>query len=232
MLPPARNKADLIRARLMLIRQLKACGGVWSDGRTIYRGAELETLIRQTALSLVDLRAGTRQRRTMDLMVNNVIKSGVLKRAPDESHADWFARLVKTSGPRPMDPGSRDRGIFARRMLRRHFPDRLADLALDIRHSEKERGFVVAAQESRPMMLKRAAHIFLPGFQKPFILPAGTRVSLSGGHYYALVSGQAMILTQGEITRVRKRHLRPNGKLARAAEAINATLREAGLINT
>ncbi|KKN86243.1 hypothetical protein LCGC14_0271120 [marine sediment metagenome] len=148
--------AHLYAARLLL-RQLRSCGEVWSDGRTVYRGAELNTYRVATLDRIVSLKErNPDKRRTpkMERMTRNLsLGQSFLGKQKDENTAEWLSRLLTDYGT-TMDIGGRQRSLTARRLLRKNFPSHAAALDRHARYDAKEWSYVLRSHTRHSWVLK------------------------------------------------------------------------------
>lgn len=148
--------AHLYAARLLL-RQLRACNDVWSDGRTVYRGAEL----RAYRTEVLDRIAGLKERNPvkrrapkMGRMCKNLsLGKSFLSPKTDENTADWLSRLLKDYGG-SNDIGGKERSLTARRLLRKNYPKHAAALDPLVRFDDQEWGYVLQSFGRHRWVLK------------------------------------------------------------------------------
>ena len=141
-----------VALRLML-KQIRSCNGVWSNGTEIFQGQRLVDLRRNATQRLINMRTDERKPQ-MERMARNVLRgASYLGQQKDESTDDFLVRVIeKYTGSD--DTGSRERKLVALRILRRQFSDRLADLPLHLSVNAQELPFVVKSLNSKGMVLR------------------------------------------------------------------------------
>ncbi len=151
------RQAHLHAARLLL-RQLRNCGGVWSDGRVGYRGVALDELRASTLNRIIDLKQRNPEKRRAPKMArmtkNFCMARAFLGQAEDETVADWLSRLLRDySGTK--DIGGLERSVVARRLLRKQFTKRARELATQHRYPDQEWAHVRKSRDRFNWALKQ-----------------------------------------------------------------------------
>jgi hypothetical protein len=157
-------RRDRIRALQMLLRQLRTCGGAWSDGQRIHRGADLAELRSRTSDRIVAIRSGMTTPQDA-LAWHNFAALQRLKRRAGEPTPPLAGQLAQSilAGAAARDPGGRDRCRIARRALRRLDPQAFAALPREARHSQMEMRFIEAAEVFRDAETDDVTVLFDPG---------------------------------------------------------------------
>ena len=137
--------AHLYAARLLL-RQLRTCGDVWSDGRTVYRGQELLAYRTQVMDRIVTLKERNPDKRRAPKMArtakNLSLGKSFLGPKAGENTAEWLSRLLRDYGG-SMDISGKERSLSARRLLRKNFPEDAAALTPLVRYDDQEWSYVL-----------------------------------------------------------------------------------------
>jgi len=148
--------AHLYAARLLL-RQLRSCGDVWSDGRNVYRGAELaryRTEVLDRIVSLKERNPEMRRAPKMARMTKNLsLGKSFLGREAGEYTAEWLSRLLRDYGG-STDIGGKERSLTARRLLRKNYPEQAASLDPQVRFEDQEWSYVLKSYGRHRWVLK------------------------------------------------------------------------------
>ncbi len=150
------RRSHLLAASILL-RQLRDCGGVWSDGRTVYRGDELAALRGSTLNRIIHLKERDFEKRREPKMArmskNFTSARAFLGQANDETISAWITRILRDySGTK--DIGGLERSLVARRLLRKNYPVSARQLDPLHRYSDKEWSYVRNSREHFAWALK------------------------------------------------------------------------------
>lgn len=156
--------SERIRALQILLRQLRTCGGAWSDGQRIHRGADLDRLRSETADRLIAIRSGDRAPKDA-LAWRSLVALERMKRRAGTAGGPLEERLADfiLTGAAARDPGSENRCRIARRALRRIDREAFAALPRSARHSQMEMRFIEAAEVFRDAETDDVTVLFDPG---------------------------------------------------------------------
>ena len=189
-----------IALRLML-RQIRTCGGTWSNGHDVFSGARLDELRVNSVHRLINLRSEMKEP-DMGRMTRNMMRApGDLgfKNIPDGVSLDDFLLRILDRHTRSDDTGTRERRLVATRFLRARHPDHYNNLPLRIRCTAKELSFVVAAMNAKEMVLTRD-HKDSSGV----IFPQGSEVSVDSDGNIRAHCGSHKSCTTIHIANIRK----------------------------
>ncbi|MCW3784437.1 hypothetical protein [Defluviimonas salinarum] len=149
----AKRRDSKITALRMLLRQLRQSDGSWSDGKRIWRGQDLDTLRRDVLHQIVQARMSIPTPQDahhwknlaahLHLMARSAVRDG--KKAPQL--AEQLVAILQHRNSH-----------FLPRVLRRHFPESYASLALEDRTSPKEYDHIIAAWSRKDHVLKARFH--------------------------------------------------------------------------
>ena len=177
--------AHLYAARLLL-RQLRSCGDVWSDGRTVYRGADLQAYRVEVLDRIVSLKERNSEKRRapkMGRLTKNLsLGKSFLGKHKDECTADWLSRLLRDYGS-SNDIGGKERSLTARRLLRKNFPEHASKLDPLVRYEDLEWTYLLRAYQRHDWVLKESVD-----FSDGMSLQAGVEVSPSNRGFLVTLS--------------------------------------------
>ena len=184
--------AHLYAARLLL-RQLRACNDVWSDGRTVYRGAELRAYRTEVLDRIVGLKERNPVKRRapkMGRMCKNLsLGKSFLSPKTDENTADWLSRLLKDYGG-SNDIGGKERSLTARRLLRKNYPKHAAALDPLVRFDDQEWGYVLQSFGRHRWVLKEDGELKIEFDEPPETKSlTSNRMGLKARVYYMVRAG-------------------------------------------
>lgn len=218
------ERAARIKAAQLFLRQLRDCGGSWSDGQKVVSGAELDHLKAQVVDRLIRLRAPQaapqkdsaliwqNMAQLQRLQDRNARRAG----APEKSTSDRLLESLRLNAS-GIDANSANRVNVLRRALRKLDPEALAGEPVAVGVSAREQEHLIRAR-SRKAFVTRAAIELWPGA----VMPAGSPVTVEedGGFSLRLptgsVSGFALKPSQ-----VRRRRGRGPGTEAPQVEDTN-----------
>ena len=141
----------------VLLRQLRTCGDVWSDGRTVYRGFYLKVYRGEVLDRIVSLKERNPEKRRhpkMGRMTKNLsMGKSFLGKENGETTAERLSRLLRDYGT-TNDIGGKERSLTARRLLRKNFPRYAAALDPLARYDAKEWRYVLRSHTRHSWVLK------------------------------------------------------------------------------
>jgi hypothetical protein len=157
-------RSERIRALQIFLRQLRTCGGAWSDGQRIHRGADLDRLRSETADRLIAIRSGDRAPKDA-LAWRSLVALERMQRRAGTAVGPLEERLATfiVTGAAARDPGGENRCRIARRALRRIDPAGFTALPCSARHSQMEMRFIEAAEVNRCAETDDVTVLFDPG---------------------------------------------------------------------
>lgn len=213
--PPApgrkAERAIRIKAAQLFLRQLRDCGGSWSDGQKVVSGADLEHLKAQTVDRLIRMRSskpGTPQ--DASLVWHNIaqlqrMQARAARRAGGEEKGvvDRMLESLRLNA-KGIDANAAARTKALRRALRRMDPERLEAETMSVRMSAQEQSFVVVARQSKDFVTRAPIEVWKGAF-----LPAGSAVEVRSDGTFTLPlpigSGHMIELTASQVRRRRGR---------------------------
>ena len=205
---------EQIRALQLLLKQVRAAGGAWSDGQRVLRGSDL-----------TDYRAGIVDR-ILAIRHRNVPRNGdaTQARAPKDTlpwrNAAQLLGMMRRANPagtghisdillswtieRPADPASAQRRRIAARAIRRHFPHLLtASARPGLVAENRERDAILASMSRRAWILRQDVHIGPKDC--PVILPKDSPVHFGPQGFELRTLGERIFVPPDMVRRLRAR---------------------------
>lgn len=114
-----------------------------------YRVEVLDRIVSLTERNSEKLRAPKMGRLTKILSLGK----SILRKHKDECTSDWLSRLLRDYGS-SNDIGGKERGLTARRLLRKNFPEYASKLDPLVRHEDFEWTYLLRAYQRHDWVLR------------------------------------------------------------------------------